>query len=881
MLTQIIDLAPYERLRLLADENRKEHENRAKDADRQLGLLEQVEETYLQRLDGQIAQARECKSRARQRQIILAEWRIQAQQWQKLQYEHRQIEQTLATYEALLAQTRQIESDAQRYTDLKQALPSLHIIYEKRQNCANLQRDIALLEEQRAQQEQSYRRATEDSQQLQEAIEVSRRERDALQRKQDDILQQLEKLAPSIQHLASIENAQKQLQDLEAQLAVFEPDLPAQEQRLKQEHEQVMSVISTLPKLQQLVSARMQWHTHHLQLQDIVRTLQQSKEELTACNCAIEDLTRQDEDLRERAGRAQQEVTRVETILKGYLQRERNFQEIDGEATCLYCGQQLTPEHLEAERQKITEDLHYASEQYQQVNKHWQDLRNQRTQVQQQLEQEKQQSRDIAIQLGKTQEKQHDEALHKQRTETQVEGILQALPPLYIQNIQGHNGSLDLSACLQATYPTATDLAALKQEAGSRERVAKLLQEVSRKLESYKDLHTKIAYVANELARLEEICPSDQQSTIQQRHESLQQESHNVNEQLTELHQTISRQEQEHRCSSDILRNSEQELNRLDRQIADARQERQHATSVIEEKQAALPLDWQAQITDLSKEMLQMWQQEMQVLEDQGVEARRQELITARLHHEGHRQHLVAIAADSAAIPREAQRPVEELEGEIAQVDQEYQDAEREEQQARVERVRLGGILEKRVQELQRLQEARHLASLYKELAKLLGPDYLQRYLLQKAEKGIVFYANEFLDRISGGTLRLELAEVADQGTKALDLVAYNRSIDAGKPQPVRLLSGSQQFRVSVSLALGIGKYAARDNRRVESVIIDEGFGSLDLKGRQDMIGVIRDELKNVLRCIVVVSHQNEIFDEFENKFHVSLVEGSTQISLV
>lgn len=214
-------------------------------------------------------------------------------------------------------------------------------------------------------------------------------------------------------------------------------------------------------------------------------------------------------------------------------------------------------------------------------------------------------------------------------------------------------------------------------------------------------------------------------------------------------------------------------------------------------------------------------------------------------------------------------------------VDQEYKELEQEEQQAQSERVRLTEILEQRQRILQQLQETRHFAGLYKELAKLLGPDYLQRYLLQKAEKGIVFYANEFLDRISGGVLRLELIEAADQGTKALNLVAYNRSIDAEMPQPISNLSGSQQFRASVSLALGIGKYASHDNRRVESVIIDEGFGSLDLKGRQDMIGVIRDELKNVLKSIIVVSHQSEIFDEFENKYYLSLVEGSTQVSLV
>ncbi len=177
--------------------------------------------------------------------------------------------------------------------------------------------------------------------------------------------------------------------------------------------------------------------------------------------------------------------------------------------------------------------------------------------------------------------------------------------------------------------------------------------------------------------------------------------------------------------------------------------------------------------------------------------------------------------------------------------------------------------------------EAARFASRYKDLANLLGRDGLQRYLLQKAEAGIVYHANEILDGISGGTLRLELQSSTDRKTEALDMVAYNTAISASQSQPIRLLSGSQQFRVSVSLALGIGKYAGNENHRLESVIIDEGFGSLDENGRREMIQAIK-ELgdEGVLKCIIVVSHQREFFDEFPNRYFVELVDGSTQISL-
>ena len=48
--------------------------------------------------------------------------------------------------------------------------------------------------------------------------------------------------------------------------------------------------------------------------------------------------------------------------------------------------------------------------------------------------------------------------------------------------------------------------------------------------------------------------------------------------------------------------------------------------------------------------------------------------------------------------------------------------------------------------------------------------------------------------------------------------------------------SGNQRFRVPVSPALGISQDAGQGTRRIELVIFDESFGSLDKDGRREMI---------------------------------------------
>ena len=76
----------------------------------------------------------------------------------------------------------------------------------------------------------------------------------------------------------------------------------------------------------------------------------------------------------------------------------------------------------------------------------------------------------------------------------------------------------------------------------------------------------------------------------------------------------------------------------------------------------------------------------------------------------------------------------------------------------------------------------------------------------------------------------------------------------------MQFISGSQQFRTSVALAAGIGQYAGRGIGSVRSLIIDEGFGSLDSQGRQEMIDELRN-LSNLMDRVIVVSHQEDFQD--------------------
>lgn len=101
------------------------------------------------------------------------------------------------------------------------------------------------------------------------------------------------------------------------------------------------------------------------------------------------------------------------------------------------------------------------------------------------------------------------------------------------------------------------------------------------------------------------------------------------------------------------------------------------------------------------------------------------------------------------------------------------------------------------------------------------------------------------------------------------------RQADKPTPTGVNYLSGSEKFRVAVSVALAIGRFAAGQARPLESVIIDEGFGSLDRDGLRAAADEL-NRLRQYLRRIIVVSHQEEFAKRFPVLIQLNHGENGT-----
>ena len=95
------------------------------------------------------------------------------------------------------------------------------------------------------------------------------------------------------------------------------------------------------------------------------------------------------------------------------------------------------------------------------------------------------------------------------------------------------------------------------------------------------------------------------------------------------------------------------------------------------------------------------------------------------------------------------------------------------------------------------------------------------------------------------------------------------------------MYSGGESFRINFSIRLALSYVLAqRAGARLQTLVIDEGFGSQDEIGRQrliEAINLIRDDFEKIL----VITHVEQIKDAFSTQLLVEKTPHGSQVTLV
>lgn len=132
----------------------------------------------------------------------------------------------------------------------------------------------------------------------------------------------------------------------------------------------------------------------------------------------------------------------------------------------------------------------------------------------------------------------------------------------------------------------------------------------------------------------------------------------------------------------------------------------------------------------------------------------------------------------------------------------------------------------------------------------------LETFVLAAELEEIVASANLRLDAMSAGRYRLLHSDALAARGAASGLGIEIMDAHTGQPRPAQSLSGGETFLASLALALGLAEVvtARAGGVRLDTLFIDEGFGSLDEETLELAMRTL-DELRQGGRTVGLISH--------------------------
>jgi DNA repair protein SbcC/Rad50 len=155
----------------------------------------------------------------------------------------------------------------------------------------------------------------------------------------------------------------------------------------------------------------------------------------------------------------------------------------------------------------------------------------------------------------------------------------------------------------------------------------------------------------------------------------------------------------------------------------------------------------------------------------------------------------------------------------------------------------------------------------------------LSSYVLAARLEQVAAAASERLLAMSGGRYSLEHTDEAERSRGRSGLAL--RVVDAwtGRRRDTASLSGGESFYTSLALALGLADVVTQEagGAKVETLFVDEGFGSLDEETLQEVMDTL-DGLRSGGRVVGLVSHVPDLRDRIPARLEVLKTRGGSTV---
>ena len=190
---------------------------------------------------------------------------------------------------------------------------------------------------------------------------------------------------------------------------------------------------------------------------------------------------------------------------------------------------------------------------------------------------------------------------------------------------------------------------------------------------------------------------------------------------------------------------------------------------------------------------------------------------------------------------------------------------------------RLAGLSEEREVQTQNIADL-------KTLERAFGKDGVPALLIEQALPEIQETADDLLSRLSNGRMNFRFETQREyKNSKREDLRETLDMVisDSLGERDYEMFSGGEAFRVNFAIRLALSKVLARRaGARLQTLVIDEGFGSQDAEGRQrlvEAINLVQDDFEKIL----VITHLEELKDVFPTRIEVEKTPRGSQVRVM
>lgn len=144
-----------------------------------------------------------------------------------------------------------------------------------------------------------------------------------------------------------------------------------------------------------------------------------------------------------------------------------------------------------------------------------------------------------------------------------------------------------------------------------------------------------------------------------------------------------------------------------------------------------------------------------------------------------------------------------------------------------------------------------------------------QRYFLSTMFNEVVEEANNRLKKMSNGRYLFQMKDAGKSKAKSAGLNLEIFDEQTGALRPVETLSGGESFLASLSLALGLASVVRNKvgGIKLDTIFIDEGFGSLDNETLDFAISTIIEQSGG--RLVGIISHVEELKNQIPVRLEV------------